>query len=94
MDQEEVTSFFDWVNSSVINDIETDFAATFYASEKRSALQVCRFYESKAGLKDEYDKSSTDIDPEAVSTALDVDQFAVKQTPIPDYTLRENSSSD
>jgi len=77
MDQENVTSYFDWVNSSVINDIETDFEATFYASEKRSVLEVCRFYENKAGLKDEYGKLSVDIDPESVSTVLDVDRFAV-----------------
>ncbi|TVY41414.1 hypothetical protein LSUB1_G003305 [Lachnellula subtilissima] len=93
MDQENVTSYLDWVNSSVINDVETDFAATFYASEKRSALEVCRFYENKASLKDEYEKLSVNIDPESVSTVLDVDRLAVKATPIPDYMLRVNFSN-
>lgn len=77
MEQEEVTSYLDWVNSSVMNDIETDFAATFYASEKRSALEVCRFYEGKAGLDDEYKIPNINIDPEPVSTVLDVDLFSV-----------------
>ena len=76
MDQE-VTSYFDWVNSSVINDIETDFAATFYASEKRSALEVYRFYESKAGIKNEDKELRADIDPEPVSNGSDVERFAV-----------------
>jgi hypothetical protein len=76
MDQE-VTSYFDWVNSSVINDIETDFAATFYASEKRSALEVYRFLESKPGDQNEKKKSGANIDPEPVSNAADVERYAV-----------------
>ncbi|TVY57550.1 hypothetical protein LCER1_G002864 [Lachnellula cervina] len=92
MEQEEVTSYLDWVNSSVMNDIETDFAATFYASEKRSALEVCRFYEGKAGLDDEYKIPNINIDPEPVSTVLDVDLFSESRDPCHIFCIDQRNS--
>ncbi|TVY81366.1 Serine/threonine-protein kinase dkf-1 [Lachnellula suecica] len=80
MDQEP-SSYFDWVDSSVINDIETDFPSTFCASEKRSLLEVFRFKGRKIEDEDKNEKLGADIKPEQVSNTADLEHVAKSRDP-------------
>jgi hypothetical protein len=70
-----VESRMDWVTSSVVNDIETDFASTFCLSEKLSKLEINRF--CKKHLETKHGGLELNVLPEQVLTLGDLEYYSV-----------------
>jgi hypothetical protein len=66
---------FDWVESSVIEDIEVDFAKTFSYSEKESNLEITRWPINPSDYEDELDSS---IQSKPVFGFAELSYFAVR----------------
>lgn len=73
---EEIPSYFDWVGSSVINDIETDFAGTFCKEEKRSRLELHRLCK-RTSAQTEFARE-LNVTSEQITNASDLEHFSVR----------------
>jgi hypothetical protein len=69
--------YFDWVESSVVEDFDSGFANTFSLQEKDSNLNVTRFFSTDA--TDIVDGVITDLKPQTqqVFSSIDLDHLAV-----------------
>jgi hypothetical protein len=70
-----IESRMDWVTSSGVNDIDTDFASTFCLSEKLSKLEINRF--CKTHLDAKHGTFELNVLPEQALSIGDLEYYSV-----------------